>query len=243
MSPEARGIYINLLGRAWNSEDGGLPTENEELCTLASCVQRSFNKCSTVVRNCFFEHRNRLFNRKLCALRVAQIARRAQTSDAGKKSAEARKDSKNEENTQHPLNERTTSVQRGGQRRVNPPTPTPSSSPTPSSKEKKKRENTSHLFKNSPFFDFDKFREKLPQWSEETCRHYWEAAGDHSASKAAKYHDWIATVRNWHRRDQKNGTGGKESPKSFRDQDYEKRQEEKRLAEESRRKREQSKSS
>jgi len=131
MSPEARGIYINLLGRAWNSEDGGLPKEDDELYILASCTQKSFKRCSKFIKTCFFEHENRLFNRKLCVLRVLQNARREQASEAGKKSAESKKSKENEEKTQRPLNYRSTNVQRGGQRKANPPTPTPTSSPTP----------------------------------------------------------------------------------------------------------------
>jgi len=92
-----------------------------------------------------------------------------------------------------------------------------------------------HLFKNSVFFDFNKFREKLVNWDEQKCKDYWEAVKDWSASKAAKRSDWIATARNFERRDRKeNGN----HPKSFATQEYEKRQAEIKAAEENRRKRE-----
>lgn len=71
--------------------------------------------------------------------------------------------------------------------------------------EKEKRKNTPCLFVNCDFAEFDKFKAALPEWDEATCLAYWEAARDYSAAKGAKYVDWIAAVRNWKRKDDREG--------------------------------------
>jgi hypothetical protein len=72
-------------------------------------------------------------------------------------------------------------------------------------KEKEERHRRACLFQNSDYFDFDKFKAALPEWDESTCREYWQSASDYSAAKGAKYIDWIAAVRNWHRKHSREG--------------------------------------
>lgn len=66
------------------------------------------------------------------------------------------------------------------------------------SKEKKSKGKC--LFKNSPVFDKNKFKEALPNWNNQKLKYYWNAANDYSESKGAMYIDWIAAVKNWDRR-------------------------------------------
>jgi hypothetical protein len=56
-----------------------------------------------------------------------------------------------------------------------------------------------HLFKNSPFFDFEKFAKALPDWPEPKQRFYHEAARLHSEAKGATYLNWVAAVQTWDR--------------------------------------------
>jgi hypothetical protein len=57
-----------------------------------------------------------------------------------------------------------------------------------------------HLFADSEYFDFEKFCLKLPDWSNDKCKFYHDAAIGYSESKGAKYLDWIAAVKNWDRK-------------------------------------------
>jgi hypothetical protein len=57
------------------------------------------------------------------------------------------------------------------------------------------------LFKNSDVFDFTVFRQKLEEWPEEKCKHYFDSANDYSESKGKKYINWIAAVRGWDRKE------------------------------------------
>jgi len=74
----------------------------------------------------------------------------------------------------------------------------------------KRSKNKLHDFKDSPFYDFEKFKEALSDWSESEQRDYYENAKNYSEAKAIKYANWIAAVKNWKRRDEKNGTGKSE---------------------------------
>ena len=57
-----------------------------------------------------------------------------------------------------------------------------------------------HLFADSEYFDYEKFCLKLPDWSNDKCKFYHDAAIGYSESKGAKYLDWIAAVKNWDRK-------------------------------------------
>ena len=68
---------------------------------------------------------------------------------------------------------------------------------------KKELKNRLHAFSESPFYDFNKFREALPEWSEEECQEYYEAAKSYSETKGAKYLTWIGAVKVWKKKDDK----------------------------------------
>ncbi len=67
---------------------------------------------------------------------------------------------------------------------------------------KKKREVI--LFSSSPFFDKVKFAEALPEWSKDKLKYYYESALTWSNEGNSKK-DWIATVKTWAARDEKEG--------------------------------------
>ena len=60
------------------------------------------------------------------------------------------------------------------------------------------------FFKDSIYFDKNKFKEKLPDWSKEKLLHYYTEA-DVWSNEGNKKIDWIATVKNWARRDELSG--------------------------------------
>lgn len=121
MTLEEEGVYIRLLCYCWTV--GSIPADPERCARLAgkgcsaqtaTSVQRAFNACSTDPQ--------RLVHKRLEKERTKQAERREQQSEAGKRSAAARKkasdgvDSTTSTATsvEHPLNERSTSVQRKG---------------------------------------------------------------------------------------------------------------------------------
>lgn len=60
------------------------------------------------------------------------------------------------------------------------------------------------LFRNSEYFDFDKFRERFnsnPDYQKYDAKYYYESALNWSDANNKKKADWIATVYNWCRRD------------------------------------------
>ncbi len=63
-----------------------------------------------------------------------------------------------------------------------------------------------HLFVDSEFYDYDKFREALKKEEEWLVDlwHYHGAIKDWSAAKGEKRKDWIATARSWMRKDKQN---------------------------------------
>jgi hypothetical protein len=58
-----------------------------------------------------------------------------------------------------------------------------------------------HAFEKSPYFPFEKFREALPEWTEEKCREYFERAEGYSKANGGRYLDWRQAVMNWDRKD------------------------------------------
>ena len=64
-----------------------------------------------------------------------------------------------------------------------------------------------HLFSESPYFDKDKFLERFQGEYEAgvDVEYYYNAVADWSASNGQKKMDWIATARNWMRKDDADG--------------------------------------
>ena len=60
------------------------------------------------------------------------------------------------------------------------------------------------LFSECLYFDKKEFAAALPEWSKEKLKYYYAAAVDYSA-QGNKYKDWIAAVRSWERKDEKQG--------------------------------------
>jgi len=85
--------------------------------------------------------------------------------------------------------------------------PSASASGVKGSGEKGKSKNAGkHLFKNSPFYDFEAFVAGT-KWKVDKARHYYQSAEEYSESKNAMYANWVMAVRNWARRDEAEGKG------------------------------------
>ena len=64
--------------------------------------------------------------------------------------------------------------------------------------------NRKILFKDSEIFNGKKFKESYPEWSNEKLRFYYDSALTWS-NEGNKKIDWVATVRTWANRDEKQG--------------------------------------
>ncbi|MFI5304317.1 MAG: DUF1376 domain-containing protein [Nitrospiria bacterium] len=90
MTPAQEGAYIRLLAHAWNSEDCGLPDDDQELSVLSRLGEEWFKGGSTVVKKCFILIDGRLFNERLLKERKKQEEWRTKSIEGGKKSAKVR---------------------------------------------------------------------------------------------------------------------------------------------------------
>jgi len=90
MTPEQEGAYIRLLAIEWQSEDCGLPDNDEELSILSRLGEGWFVG-SEKIRSCFFVKDGRLFNQRLLDERKKQDDWIKKSEDAGKRSWESRK--------------------------------------------------------------------------------------------------------------------------------------------------------
>lgn len=69
------------------------------------------------------------------------------------------------------------------------------------------KEKVKHAFDKSPIFDKNKFAEQFSKWSKEEMKYYYDSAMDYSEAKGARYKDWVAAVRGWHRKDKAEAKG------------------------------------
>lgn len=90
MTPEQRGGYWELLAHAWLDDGCSLPDDDNELAFLSGLGDR-WPECSENIRRCFEKKGNKLYNTRLLQEADKQEAYRKQCSDAGKRSAEVRK--------------------------------------------------------------------------------------------------------------------------------------------------------
>jgi hypothetical protein len=67
-----------------------------------------------------------------------------------------------------------------------------------------KKVSSKCFFKDSVYFDKNKFKEALPDWSKDMLAYYYESALAWS-NEGNKKIDWIATVKTWYNRDMKKG--------------------------------------
>lgn len=70
---------------------------------------------------------------------------------------------------------------------------------------RKSRPNNLHLFKDSPFYDYDIFRTALQKkgWSENEIAESYRSAQLYSEANNKKYANWISAVENWKRKEHK----------------------------------------
>lgn len=91
MTPAEKGGYINLLAHAWLEDDCSLPDDDNSLALLSGLGEQWFNGSSIKVRDCFKKEGKKLFNKRLLKERGKQEEWRKKCSDAGRKSAESKK--------------------------------------------------------------------------------------------------------------------------------------------------------
>ena len=65
-----------------------------------------------------------------------------------------------------------------------------------------------HPFSNSPYYDFNVFKEPLLKkgWSIEKIKVYYEKAEGYSKANGGRYLDWLAAIQNWERSETKTQT-------------------------------------
>ncbi len=90
MTPEERGGYWELLAQEWLDDDCSLPDDDDELAFLSGLNSR-WPECSPAIRKCFEARGGKLYNERLLMEVRKQESFRKKCSDAGKKSAEVRK--------------------------------------------------------------------------------------------------------------------------------------------------------
>jgi hypothetical protein len=85
------------------------------------------------------------------------------------------------------------------------PNDKPDSKPTTKqTKKKHKIESESNYFRDSEYFDKNKFKSAFPEWQKDKLAYYYEQVLTWS-NEGNKKIDWIATVRTWANRDEKQG--------------------------------------
>jgi len=60
-----------------------------------------------------------------------------------------------------------------------------------------------HSFENSPYYDYEKFKKELPEWSDSKIKKYYDSAVNYSGANGGKYLNWVLAVKNWERKDLK----------------------------------------
>ena len=79
----------------------------------------------------------------------------------------------------------------------------PDSKPT-TKQTKKKHKTESNYFRDSELFDKNKFKETFNEWGKDQLSYYYEQALSWS-NEGNKKVDWIATIKNWARKDKLEG--------------------------------------
>ncbi len=76
----------------------------------------------------------------------------------------------------------------------------------PPKKAKSKPKSDKHRFEDSPYFDPDKLKTALGDWSSEEVEHWWDILSSASESNSdLKYSNWAAVARSWKLRDERKG--------------------------------------
>lgn len=93
MTPAEEGAYLRLLCHAWQSDDCGLPDDDDALAEL-SRLRGQWKKSAEKIRAKFQSADGRLFNTRLTEERQKQLEWRSKSAEGGKKSGKIRSQSK-----------------------------------------------------------------------------------------------------------------------------------------------------
>lgn len=66
MTPTERGLFFHLLCHSWQSDDCGLPNNEEALAHACGCTEEEWQKARAAVLACFKVINGRLYNMRLC---------------------------------------------------------------------------------------------------------------------------------------------------------------------------------
>ncbi|MFO7972888.1 MAG: DUF4373 domain-containing protein [Desulfobacterales bacterium] len=196
---EGYGIYFMLLEVLRDQPELKYPINDVDL--LADEFRTSEAKVKTVIMNYNLfdiDEQNNFFSIKLEEYLQPYFRMRQQRISAGKKSAEKRK---LKEKNEHPFSDRSATVQQSKVKESKVKESKVKENKEKESIEKESRKKT--LFKNSPANDFEYFKKKLSteEFRGEDLQKYYNQIKDWSLSNNEMKSDWIATARNWIRRD------------------------------------------
>lgn len=77
-----------------------------------------------------------------------------------------------------------------------------------------------HFFKNSPYFDFEYLKKSIDEkYHKYDLSYYYDSAVNYSESKGAMYKDWLAAIRNWINKDEKEGKAKYIKQKKYTDEE------------------------
>ena len=125
MGREARGVYIDLLALYWN--EGGLPSDTEQLARIAGVPHRTFERLWTLIAPCFGITGPALASKRLDREKAKQTEYRNAQALKGQKSAKSRLSNKTDEPR---LESGSSPVEPRLEPKSNSPFPSPFPSPT-----------------------------------------------------------------------------------------------------------------
>lgn len=197
LSFDEKSFYMMILINLWCM--GGESTV-EDIRDSTGYSKKKFEKKFEKISRFFSKSGNRIFQKRLLA------EKKKANENSLKKSANAKK------RWEKPSVDGCKSNANAKQVHMQMQCP----SPSPSSLEKKEKEKTSKkkklaapkiAFEKSEWYDFQKLKDSLPDWTEEKVQYYHESACGYSKANRGRYSNWRQAILNWHRRDLDEGRG------------------------------------
>jgi len=220
LSPAEKGVYIDLL--CYQHQKSDLPSDLHRICRLVRLSYDEFLVIWNVISDKFYVDGERMFNIKLSEVMserslkgkknkiIGIFASLLRKSDLSKKEySEVRSSFKADDFMQidsERLTERLTEwyelrLKSIANEDVNANEDIYDNN---SISKKKIKKGIAIYFKDSVYFDKNKFKEALSDWSKDKLAYYYESALTWSNEDNKKI-DWIAAVKTWANRDEKKG--------------------------------------
>lgn len=174
---EERSIYRDLLDHCW--EEGSLPNNERMLAGIAGATPLEFKRCWPAMAHKFIEKDGRLFNDRVDERRPALIRWHEQRSNAGKASAERKRQRKE--------NDRSTTVEVSLQPSAYASSTVPKNNTTPP------RRSAPSAAPEPPFDGPDP--EQLVAAAVEACAEVWPNIGDKRHAKSSWEREAASSTR------------------------------------------------